>query len=114
MEWSNTSNNELLEEIKNISKLLLLINSEKITSQLEKYVSTDERKMIWILLDGNKTNEDISKITGSKIRTIQNYKKILEGADLIFSPHGKPGIRKINFVPSEWLKLIPEIDDSNP
>jgi hypothetical protein len=89
----------------------MLSNSDKLTSELEKYASTDERKMIWVLLDGKNSNERISEITGLKVRTIQDYKKILENADLIENPYGKPGTRKINFVPSEWLGLVTYLDE---
>lgn len=102
------SDKEILNEIKNISKLLILINSNKITVELEKIISTDERKMIWVLFDGERTNEEISSITGASIRTIQGFRKILGEADYIENPWGKPASKKINYVPTEWISLLPE------
>jgi hypothetical protein len=97
---------EELKELKKISKLLILANGEAIEKELSKYATTPERKKAWILIDGNRMTDEIGKGAGMKLRTIQDFLKILTDSSLIESHYGKPPIKIIDYVPAPWLDLI--------
>jgi len=95
-----------LNELKKISKLLILAHGEAIEKELSKYATTNERKKAWILIDGNKMTDEIGESAGMKLRTIQDFLKILTDANLIESNRGKPPKKIIEYVPASWLDLI--------
>lgn len=95
-----------LEELKNISKILILANAKTLEIELSKYATTDERKKAWILIDGNILPEEIGAKAGMKLRTIQEFLKILVDATLIENSRGKPPKRLLEFVPAPWLELL--------
>jgi hypothetical protein len=99
-----------LVELRKISKILTLVNAEVLEKELSKYATTNERKKAWILIDGNKTTEQIGQLAGMKVRTIQDFLKILTDASLI--ELSRPPKRIIDYVPASWLNLVqPEIDE---
>lgn len=74
--------------------------------ELSKYATTNERKKAWILIDGNRLPDEIGKNAGVKLRTIQEFLKILVDATLIENYRGKPPKRLLDFVPASWLELM--------
>jgi hypothetical protein len=102
-----------LDELKKISKILTLVNAKALEIELSKYATTDERKKAWILIDGDTLPEEIGKEAGMKLRTIQEFLKILVDATLIENFRGKPPKRLLDYVPASWLELIkPEEEKS--
>lgn len=97
---------EELAELKKISKILTMVNAKTIEDELAKYATTDERKRIWILIDGKRMSKDISTGSGITRRAVDLFLKSLEIADLVESPWGKPPKRILDFVPATWLDLI--------
>ncbi len=102
---SNKGSSELFE-LRKISKILLISNAKAIELELTKYINTEERKKIWILIDGERTVNDLINMGNMKQRTIYDFLKILEIADLIEFPHGKPPKKILDFIPASWLSLI--------
>jgi len=99
-----------LNELRKILKILTLVNASVLEKELEKYVTTPERKKAWILIDGNRTTEQIGQLAGMKLRTIQEFLKILTDSNLIES--SRPPKRIIDYVPASWLNLVQiEIDE---
>lgn len=95
-----------LDELKKISKILTLVNAKTLEIELSKYATTDERKKAWILIDGNRLPEEIGEKAGMKLRTIQDFLKILVDATLIENFRSKPPKRRLDYVPASWLELI--------
>jgi hypothetical protein len=95
-----------LEELKKISKILTLVNAKTLEIELSKYATTNERKKAWVLTDGNSLPEEIGEKAGMKLRTIQEFLKILSDATLIENLRGKPPRRLIDYVPAAWLELV--------
>lgn len=84
-----------------------MLSTEK---ELSKYATTNERKKAWILIDGKKTTEEIGQMAGMKVRTIQDFLKILTDASLIET--SRPAKKIIDYVPASWLDLLqPEAED---
>jgi hypothetical protein len=95
-----------LNELKKISKLLILANGEAIEKELSKYATTDERKKVWVLINGERLPDDLAKSSGMKILTVYGFLKLLTNAELIQNPYGKAPTKIIEYVPASWLDLI--------
>lgn len=95
-----------LDELRKISKILTLVNAKTLEIELSKYATTNERKKAWVLIDGNRLPEEIGENAGMKLRTIQEFLKILVDATLIENLRGKPPKRLLDYVPASWLDLI--------
>jgi hypothetical protein len=95
-----------LNELKKISRLLTMANAEALETQLGKYATTDERKKVWILIDGQRMPEEIIKTSGMGQSTLYKFLSLLTNADLIEVPYGKAPKKKLEFVPSSWLTLL--------
>lgn len=97
---------EELTELRKISKILVFVNAKTLETELSKFATTSERKRAWVLIDGNRLPEEIGENAGMKLRTIQDYLKILVDATLIENFRGKPPKRLLDYVPASWLDLI--------
>ncbi len=97
---------ELLQELQKISKLLTFAYSEKIESELEKVANTNNRKMMWILIDGIRGATDIAKeirVSGQAVRDFLNQAK---PAGLIDYKRNKPPVKLFDYVPPSWIELV--------
>ena len=101
------SNEEILSELRKLNKLMTLAYSDKITRELVKIASTNERKMIWGLIDGGRRSQDIADLIGISKRSVDRILKMLEDSGLIENPWGRPARRLFDYVPTEWLGLLP-------
>lgn len=97
---------EELTELKKISKILTMVNAKTIENELAKYATTDERKRVWVLIDGKRMSKDIATSSGVTRRAVDLFLKSLETAELVESPWGKPPKRILDFVPASWLELM--------
>jgi len=97
---------EVLKELRKISKILILGNGDRIESHIGKYATTTERKKIWVLIDGKRQASDIAQIIGITKRGADMFLKVLEDANLIERPFNKPSIKIMDYVPAEWVELV--------
>ena len=95
-----------LAELRKISKILILANAKAIEDELLKYATTDERRKIWVLIDGKRMSKEIAKSIGITTRAVDMFLKDLESAEVIDNPWGKPPTRILDYVPASWLELI--------
>ena len=93
-------------EMKNISKILLIAHSDKIESELEKVATTDERKRIWILIDGKRTSQEIAVQIGISKRSVDRFLRLAENIGFVKNPWGKPAYRTVDYVPSKWVERL--------
>ena len=99
--------NEELKELKKITRILTTINAETLEKVIAKYASTDERKKIWVLIDGTKLPKDMVAIVGNiKKRAIELFLDELERAQLITNPKRKPAEKLVDYVPPQWVELL--------
>jgi len=96
----------VLEELKKISKILILAHGESIEREISKVATSDERKKIWVLIDGTKMSKDIAKEVGVAVRSVNRFLAIATKAGLVDNPWGKPPKRVIDYVPPSWVQLI--------
>lgn len=97
---------KILKELRNISKILILSNSDRIESQIGKYATTTERKKIWVLIDGKREVDEIAQVIGITRRGVDKFLKVLEDSSMIERPFNKPPTRLVDYVPVEWVELI--------
>ena len=96
---------EILKELKRISKILIMSNGNNLEKELGRYATNEDRKRIWVLIDGNRQADDIVKATGLKKSAVYGFLKNLEDAQLVERQHGKPPKRLLDYVPSDWIEL---------
>jgi hypothetical protein len=97
---------DILKELRKISKIITVSNGPAIEKELEKYATSPDRKKIWGLIDGNRQADDIVKISGLTQAPVYKFLKILEDSGLIERQRGKPPKRTLDYVPAEWVDLI--------
>ena len=97
---------EELSELRKISKILILVNAKAIETELSKCATSDERKKIWVLINAERMSKDIAQLIGVTVRSVNRFLNILENAELIVNPWGKPPQKIIDYVPPAWLELV--------
>ena len=101
-----TEQNQALKELKKISKILLLAHGEQLELELGRTATTDDRKRIWVLIDGTLGPEEISEQTKLSVGSVRNFLTTLEKAELVENPYGTPPRRLIDYVPPSWIDLV--------
>ena len=101
-----TNDEEILKELKKISKIMTLTNGPTIEKELEEYATSEDRKKIWVLIDGTKQSDDIAKIIGKTKRAVDIFLQTLEGASLVERPYNQPPTRSISYIPASWIALL--------
>jgi len=95
-----------LRELKTISKILLLSNSQAVKKEIEKVCSSEARKKMWALADGIRMPAVIA--TEAKVTTmaVSTFLNVGEAAGLIQYKRGEPPRRILDYVPPEWIELV--------
>lgn len=97
---------EELKELKKISKILTLVNAELLDNELAKYATTDDRKKIWIMIDGETMSKDMAESIGISEDGVNKFLKILKMSGLIENPRRQAPKKLLDYVPSSWLELV--------
>lgn len=97
---------EILKELRKLTKIITISNGKNLESELEKYATSGDRKKIWVLIDGKKQADEISKIIGITKRAVDIFLKILEDAGLVERPFNKPPMRILDYVPAELINMV--------
>jgi hypothetical protein len=107
----NGGENEVISELKKISRLLTLAHSRQVEVELSKIASTDDRKKMWILIDGKNMAKDIAHVTGVSERGVNYFLSQAVGAGFVENAPRKPPTRSIDYVPPAWLDLLKSEDE---
>ncbi|MHA1972627.1 MAG: hypothetical protein ACTSW1_06535 [Candidatus Hodarchaeales archaeon] len=102
---------ELLFEMKKNNLLLTISNIDKITAYLESIATTEDRKKIWILIDGKLTTQEIADIIDVSARSVTRFIKLADDAGLVINNWGQPAKKIIEIVPNSWLELIEDDEE---
>jgi Fic family protein len=94
--------------LQDIARYAKLIASWVAMRQVEKLVSTNERKAIWYLCSGNLTREQIAKKSGISLRTVTTFIDMLKTYGLVEEEKDKGGHaqRVIDYCPPEWKDFM--------
>jgi len=97
---------KILNELRKISKLLVLSNAKVIEVELNKIASNDARKKMWVLIDGKKMPKDLAKETRVTAMAVSNFLNAALAGGLIEYAPRQPPIRALDYVPPSWLSLV--------
>ena len=100
------STDATLRELRKISKILILANSAAVEKELSKIASTNDRKKMWILMDGKKMPADIAKETGVTTMTVSYFLNACIVAELVEYKRGEPPSRILDYIPPAWIELL--------
>jgi len=102
------SDDDTLKELQKITKLLTFAYSEKIEAELSKVANTDNRKMMWVLIDGMRGAPDIAKIVNVSGRAVRDFLNAAKSAGFIEYQRNNPPVKLIDYIPPAWIELLPE------
>lgn len=92
----------IYQELTKIRKLLELLAKDSIKGELERITTTDERKKVWALCDGNNTTSEIAQKVTISLRAVQIALKELQEAGLITTGRRGYPKRAYDYVPPGW------------
>lgn len=98
--------NPVLNELKQISKILLLANSAQLDKELGKIADNEARKKMWVLIDGKRMPKDLATEVGVSLATVSRFLDSASAADLVSYAAKKPPVKTLNYVPPSWLTLV--------
>ena len=101
-----TDQDATLKEFKSILKVLILANADAIEKELSKFATTNERKKIWVLIDGKRMPKDIAKEVGVTQMAVSKFLSAGVAVELIEYIKGEPPRRILNYVPPAWINLV--------
>ena len=96
----------VLKELRKITKILTLANASLIEKELEKIAGTNERKKIWVLMDGKLMPNDLAKEVGVSAMAVSYFLNAGKVAELINYERGKPPERALGYIPPAWIDLL--------
>jgi len=96
----------MLRELRKISRLLILANAGVVEKELAKIASTNDRKKMWVLMDGKRMPADIAKEAGVTAMAVSYFLNAGVVADLIEYRRGEPPRRALDYVPPTWIELV--------
>jgi len=103
----------LYDEIIKIRQLLEMAVKDSLKKELERILTTTERKKVWALCDGETDTKTMAEKAGVSLRAVQVALKDLQDAGLIMvEKRGYPR-RKFDYVPSEWKPRIEKREEEN-
>lgn len=100
------STDTTLKELRKISKILILANSGAVEKELAKFATTNERKKMWILIDGKRMPGDIARGAGVTAMAVSNFLNAGLTAELVDYKRGEPPRRILDYVPPSWIELV--------
>ncbi len=100
------SQDETLRELRRISKVLILSNAPAIEKELSKIASSDDRKRMWIYMDGKRMPKDLASMVGVTAMAVSVFLNAGIAASFIEYEKGKPPTRLLDYVPPAWLPLV--------
>lgn len=97
---------EVINELKKISKILLFTNGNAIETELSKILATKERRMMWALTDGIKLPKEIAKVVNVSPMSVSRFLNLTVSAGIVEYDRGRPPVRVLDYVPAEWIELL--------
>ncbi len=100
------SQEDVFRGLRKISKVLTLSNGTVIEKELSKIASSNDRKRLWIYMDGKRMPKDLASLVGVTVMAVSIFLNVGVAANLVEYDKGKPPTRLLDYVPPEWLSLV--------
>lgn len=94
-----------MAEMKNFVRLQAM---EALSTILRKIASTPERQQMWRLADGIRSNEEIARMIGVTLRSVQYFVQEAQDAGVIIMKRRGVPSRIMDIFPSEWRAWKPK------
>lgn len=99
---------EILRQINDnmmaLKRLKELEMREVVTKEIERIASTPVRRKMWIMSDGTKRTDEISKIVNVSRRAVQYFIQESVNSGLLGVDRRGYPVRRIEWVPPEWTE----------
>jgi len=90
------------DDISMMKDFVRLQAMESISTILRRIASTPERQQMWRLADSNRNNEEIARMIGVALRSVQYFVQEAQDAGLIVMKRRGYPSRIVDTFPSEW------------
>lgn len=100
-----TENSDSVRELRMILKVLILSNATVIEKELAKIATTNERKKMWVAINGKLMPKDIASQTDVTQMAVSNFLGACKTAGFIEYTKGEPPKRILDYVPPSWIDL---------
>ena len=101
-----TEYGDILMELRKLTKVTVLANAKTIEAELSKVATTNERKKVWMLINGNRMPREIADSSGISAVAVSYFLTAAEAAGLVEYNRGEPPKRLLDYVPPAWLDLL--------
>lgn len=95
-----------LRELRKISRILILANAASVEKELAKIATTNDRKKMWVLMDGKRMPGDIARETGVTAMAVSNFLNAGVAVELVEYKRGEPPRRILDYIPPAWIELV--------
>jgi hypothetical protein len=103
-----TLEEDILKELRQISKITLLANARVIEAELGKLANTTDKKKIWVLIDGKRMAKDIAKDGDVSERAVNYFITAASAANFIKYKKMEPPSKLLEYSPPDWINLLTE------
>lgn len=105
---------KIFRELRKISKVLTLANARMIELEISKVATTEDRRKMWALIDGQRTSKDIANELKITQRAVQYFLKDAKVADFIEYGENDAPRKTLEYVPPSWIELLKDGESSTP
>lgn len=110
MGWKKMSDKKpkdlVLNELKKITRILLLSNAASLEAEIAKVANTNARKIMWVLMNGQRMPKELADAASVTSMAASNFLKSAVIVGLIEYTQRKPPNRSLDYVPPSWLSLV--------
>jgi len=103
----------VLRELEKISRILTLANSTAIERELSKVATSDTRKKMWVLIDGERMPKELAKEIGVTQMAVSKFLNAAASAEFIEYTQREPPRRILDYVPPSWIDLLEEKEEQD-
>jgi hypothetical protein len=98
---------KISEDISTMKNFVRFQAMESISTILRRIASTPERQQMWRLADSNRNNEEIARMIGVALRSVQYFTQEAQDAGLIVMKRRGYPSRVVDIFPPEWKPWRP-------
>jgi len=102
---------KILANLEEIKLLIRLMAQAQLEEKLSTIATTDDRKKIWVLVNGERDSQKIADMINISKRSVDRFLKLAENMGFVNNPWGKAASRKIDYVPTNWVEMVLGIEE---
>lgn len=95
--------------LEGIYRLIELQTRPQLEAAIQRLATTKERRKVWILSDGQRKTEEVSRLSGSALRTVQVFIQEADRAGLMDTNRRGYPRRRFDVIPTGWVSETEEV-----